>query len=286
MSARYVIAIGAQKCASSWLHAVLATATGVTAATEKEIDFFSYHFDRGYDWYAAQFAGDGQRFECSPSYFHDPRAPQRVFDFAPDARIIALLRDPVDRAYSNHLHEVVKGHIGQISFAEGLENNPSYLEQCRYSKHLSAWKALFGDQLLCLITEDVVTKPEAAMDAIMRHLNLKNPPTTSILQERRNQSDIAKHPILRQVLRKGGDTLRHFGMEEQLIKLKNLSPIRQMLKGNSVSLNGVVAPPTPEDVDFIIQNLSEDLSQLAPLLGRKSLPWASWEKAQNLRLAV
>ncbi|MEO0913269.1 MAG: sulfotransferase, partial [Pseudomonadota bacterium] len=116
-----LIGIGAQKCASSWAHTALGAHPDITGSDPKEIDYFSYYFDRGHAWYEAHFPeGTAHRFEISPSYFHDPRAPERLAAYAPEAKILVLLRDPVERAFSNHLHEVAKGHIPAIPFAEGL----------------------------------------------------------------------------------------------------------------------------------------------------------------------
>ncbi|MEO1188983.1 MAG: sulfotransferase, partial [Pseudomonadota bacterium] len=101
-----VIGIGAQKCASSWLHAIAGSHPGIGTSDPKEVDFFSYYFDRGYRWYERHFeAAPGTRvcFENSPSYFHDPRAPGRVSAYNSGMKIIVLLRDPIKRAFSNHL---------------------------------------------------------------------------------------------------------------------------------------------------------------------------------------
>ena len=52
-----VIGIGAQKCASSWVHSVLGAHPQIAVSEPKEVDFFSYHFDRGYRWYEGHFGG-------------------------------------------------------------------------------------------------------------------------------------------------------------------------------------------------------------------------------------
>ena len=108
---------------TSWLHALAAAHPGVTASEPKELDFFSYHFDRGYRWYERHFAGPPGTptvgFECSPSYFLDPRAPERAAAYHPGLKIVVLLRDPVARAYSNHLHEIAKGHIAPVRLRRG-----------------------------------------------------------------------------------------------------------------------------------------------------------------------
>ena len=276
----YAIGIGAQKCASSWLHAVLSAHPHVAGSDPKEVDFFSYHFDHGYRWYEGHFGKGKVRFDNSPSYFHDPRAPRRVADFAPDAKIVLLLRDPVERAYSNHLHEVAKGHIPAIGFAEGMKNNPAYLEQSLYTKHVRQWQGVFGDQILCLLTEEIAKDPQGAADQVIAHLGLPHGQPTAILHEGRNVSDTARSPTLRKVLRRGGDSLRKMGLEEQLSHLKSWPLVRRILDRNAIPLRSIVPAMTAEERRFLIAQLSDDLRQLAPALGRETLPWASWVEMQ------
>src|SRR5262249_23883612 len=128
------LGLGAQKCASTWLHRIVAEHPQVAMPTVKELDFFSNHYDRGYRWYESQFPavdGDMRTGEVSPSYFHDIRVPARVRAYAPEMKLIVTLRDPVERALSNHRHEVRAGHIdgADLSFEAALESNPMYVEQ-------------------------------------------------------------------------------------------------------------------------------------------------------------
>ncbi|MEO1276930.1 MAG: sulfotransferase, partial [Pseudomonadota bacterium] len=141
MTERYAIGLGGQKCASSWVWEVLARHPDIAATPEKELDFFSYRHDRGTAWYAAQWSGPGLRLESSPSYLHDPRAPGRLARFAPDARLFVTLRDPVERAYSHHLHEIAKGHIAPMPFAEAIRANSDYLALGIYATALKRWQA-------------------------------------------------------------------------------------------------------------------------------------------------
>lgn len=283
---RYGIGIGVQKAASSWLHAVLSTHPEVAAAEAKELDFFSYYHDRGYRWYEGHFGAREVRFENSPSYFHDPRAPKRLAKFAPDARIVVLLRDPVERAFSNHLHEVAKGHIPPCSFTEGLRNNPDYLDQGRYSTHLGRWLEHFGDRVLCLITEELQEDPQHQADRLAQHLGIATGHRSRVMAERRNVSDLPRSPILRKVLRAGGDSLRRAGMEEQLARIKTLPPVRAILDGNARSVRQLVPAMTETERAEVIAVLEDELRQLPRLLGRTELPWDSWRQVASTRGAA
>jgi hypothetical protein len=75
----------------------------------KELHFFDRNFDRGLDWYAEQFAPrrkQEQWGETTPAYMYKERARNRLIKSLPDARIVMILRNPVDRAYSHYWHDV------------------------------------------------------------------------------------------------------------------------------------------------------------------------------------
>lgn len=274
------IGIGAQKCASSWIHAVLAAHPQASVAREKELDFFSYYYDRGYRWYESLFDANSPavlHFENSPSYFHDPRTPERVRAYDPDMKILLLLRDPVERAYSNHLHEVIKGHIPNLSFEEGLANNPSYLDQSRYGTHLARWLDVFpAAQVKVMLAESIKADPAAEARKVYEFLGIDPEFTTGLLSERRNESDRARLPWLRNILRAQGDRLRRMGLEEQLMRVKKLPPVRKLLEANRVDVRQEVPAMRPDTRKRITDELSGEMQRLAGLIGREPVEWPSW----------
>ena len=154
------VGIGAQKCASTWLYDILADHPSVALGDDKELDFFSNYFDRGYQWYEERLADDATKLtgEVSPSYFHGVDVPARIFDYDPTMRLILFLRDPIERAMSNHKHEIRIGHLAgdDLSFERGLENNPSYIEQGLYGSHLARWLEFFPRQQIHIVSFDSV----------------------------------------------------------------------------------------------------------------------------------
>lgn len=272
-----IIGIGAQKCASTWVHAALGVHPQIGVSVPKEVDFFSYYFDRGYEWYETHFAQATLRpvrFEASPSYLHDPRAPERVYDYNPEIKILLMLRDPIDRAYSNHLHEVIKGHIGPISFAHGLANNPAYIEQGLYATHLARWLSVFPrKQILVLFAEDVKVNPGVAAQQLYAFAGVDKDFSSQVLQERRNVSDRARFPILRYLLRSGGTTLRKAGLEESLARLKRTGPVSRMMSANSLDIRQEIAPMDSASRSHLKTVFAPEMDVLIKLLGRDHLPW-------------
>ena len=119
-----LIVIGAAKCGTTSLHEYLDLHPEVAMSREKELDFFveEKHWGRGVEWYAAQFEDAPVRGESSPSYTAYPRyrgVPERIRRVVPDAKLVYLVRDPVERIVSHFVHrQVVRpGTLARFSSA-------------------------------------------------------------------------------------------------------------------------------------------------------------------------
>ncbi len=97
--------IGGQKCGTTALHQYLTLHPQVKAATPKELHYFSCdnRFYKGIEYYHSFFPethGGEITFEASPSYLAKTVAAERIYEYNPNIKIIVLIRDPVERAYS------------------------------------------------------------------------------------------------------------------------------------------------------------------------------------------
>lgn len=278
-----VVGIGAQKCASSWVHSVLGAHPQIGVSDPKELDFFSYYFDRGYRWYESHFRDMAHlraRCDTSPSYFYDPRAAERVWAYRKDMKIIALLRDPVSRAYSNHLHEILKGHTPHRNFEDAILENPTYVDQGRYHTHLKRWFDVFGpDQILVLIAEEISADPAAAAELLYDFVGVDTTFVSAVAFEARNTSDRARSPGLRRALRSGGDLMRRTGLEEHLARIKSVGAVDRLLRMNSVDIRAEVPPMTEAARRQLTESFLPEMKALAGLLERDAFPWPTWEAA-------
>ena len=109
------VIIGAQKAGTTSLWRYLVEHPQIVGPTEKEIHFFDARFDRGARWYRARFPlraslrrGARLTFEASPYYLAHPFVPARVRAMLPDAKLVVLLRDPVERAWSHYRDNVAR----------------------------------------------------------------------------------------------------------------------------------------------------------------------------------
>ncbi|HEV2894458.1 MAG TPA: sulfotransferase, partial [Actinomycetota bacterium] len=132
--------IGAQRAGTTSLHRYLIQHPGVrTTLRTKGVHFFDTAYGRGMSWYASRFPTkltawyvarrhgvELRTGEASPYYLFHPHVPARVAEHLPQVRLIALLRDPVGRAYSHYQHEVARG-FETLSFEEAIEAEPARL---------------------------------------------------------------------------------------------------------------------------------------------------------------
>ena len=191
------LVIGAQKAGTTALYAYLRWHPGITGPSWKEVSFFDRHWWRGEAWYRGQFplrAGGRLVGEASPSYLFHPLAPERARSLVPGAKLIALVRNPVDRAYSQYQHEVALGReplsfedalaaederlVGEV---ERLIADPrafsrawwdhTYTARGRYAEQLERWPEAFpSEQLLVVRTEDLGERPAETYASILAFL--------------------------------------------------------------------------------------------------------------------
>jgi hypothetical protein len=194
--------IGGKKCGTSSLYHLLTRHPCVEPAATKELHFFSLFFDRGIEWYRRCFPTprwkDGRKTitgEATP-YITRQHTPERVAGVIPQARLIALLRNPVDRAYSDFQHEAREGletrtfeeaigadkkarPLGKENEASegegptGLDDKSRYLYRGLYVDQLKRWSTFFSDeQLLVLKSEDFFERPQETLKVVLTFLDL------------------------------------------------------------------------------------------------------------------
>lgn len=120
--------VGAQKSATSWLYYCLRDHPAIHIPSEKRENIYlggDRHWKHGTDWYF-QHVGepiDGQRVgDVSVDYLFDPRSAETVEEIAPDARIVAVLRDPVERAISAYYWHLRRGNVSNLDLSAGLKS--------------------------------------------------------------------------------------------------------------------------------------------------------------------
>jgi hypothetical protein len=201
--------IGTQRGGTTSLYSYLIDRPGVGPASVKELHFFDKKFHKGPSWYRAHFPTSIQKYsfeltrkqifvtgEASAYYIFHPHAPKRVAKVLPQVKLIVLLRNPVDRAYSQYNFEVELGRE-TLSFEDALEREEerigketeklladehyasfdhsrySYLARGIYVDQLQCWMSFFPPaQFLLLKSEEFYADPVAVLEQTSKFLNL------------------------------------------------------------------------------------------------------------------
>ncbi len=173
------IGLGAQKAGTSWVYACLYEHPEIHAPI-KELHFFSRdRFGKGDQWYESHFdrREAGQKVgEFSTSYLYSKEAPSRIAGMYPNAKMIAIVRNPIKRAHSHYYNMLKAGLIPKTTtFTQFKESDDSVLGQGLYTKQLYRYLQYFSKrQLLILVYEDIEKDPAAFMKQIYEHLELED----------------------------------------------------------------------------------------------------------------
>lgn len=152
MPADFLI-IGAQRCATGWIAAVLGEHPDVYVPAT-EVRYFDQHYDRGGEWWESCITPDKpvQIYgEKTANYLYHPDVPRRIHQTCPDVKLICCLRDPLDRMYSQYL---LRKRTDQISscrrFIEEITSDREYIERGLYFRQLRRYFRYFSSDQMCI----------------------------------------------------------------------------------------------------------------------------------------
>jgi len=168
------LVLGPPRTGTTWLYDVLSSRALLPGPT-KETRFFDLHFERGIDWYLDHFPKNPGKLavgEIAPTYFASPEACARILSVVPDARLVIIFRNPVQRLVSLFRLKRAYG-LHAWSFDQALENDPELLESSLYASHLKMWQSCFSrEQLSINFFEDFTEDPQAFVDRICRFVGI------------------------------------------------------------------------------------------------------------------
>jgi len=275
------IGIGVQRAATTWVFRCLEehpSVRGALVANDKELNFFNHDFYKGYHWYHAQFEfGPWKTGEFSVLYFCDNNVPERIHHYNPDIKLLLCLRNPVDRAFSHHLHEIMRNRLPKnlYGFSDALKHNPSYIEMGRYATQLEHYLKLFTlSQIHVILLDDITSKPATVMRNLFRFLEVDDKFSPSLLEKRVNISHKYKSRILDNLMRHAPRIIEEIlgNRLYNAIKLSKLPPLIRSFNEaefpksitNSLSL---------EERKYLCEIFSEENRRLADYIKRDLSNW-------------
>lgn len=177
------LGIGAQKAGTTWLHCNLKAHPNIFLPDEKELHFFDKpsKVAQGIDSYANYFYGTTEkvRGEITPAYSILPVDRIRfIQEQMPNVRLVLLLRNPIDRAWSHALMALVRkkkrkyNEVSDVEFIDHFRNRES-VERGDYAMIIKNWLRVFrDDQLFVGIFDDIAQRPRVLLSSIFKHLEV------------------------------------------------------------------------------------------------------------------
>ena len=204
------ILVGAQRAGTTSLYRALMSHPLIHSANyHKGVNYFDVNYHRDFAWYQGHFptashvrranrsvAGEPITFEASGYYMFHPCAPERMAHHLPDVRILAMLRDPVERAFSAYKHELARGFETE-SFERALDlederlagqaermladpgyqsfshRHHAYLRRGQYAEQLRRLGEYFpAEQIHAVDSESFFEHPETTFTGLLEFLGL------------------------------------------------------------------------------------------------------------------
>lgn len=265
------VIIGATKAATTWLSYNLGAHPEVFLPSQ-ELHYFSRFHDQGEDWYRAHFGGARSNQligEKSASYLPHPETPERLRQLLPRARLIAQLRNPIERAYSDYCMHYRRGEVS-TDIARHLDPErtpiPRLLEDGFYHRHLTNFLRVFpSGQIKILLYDDIRRRPAEIFRDVCGYLGIDDAVAPQAVERRVKDKDIPVVPP---------------GARRALAPLKELvAPWRETRAFGA--LRSLIArrlqypPLTPELRERLAAHYAADVARLSELLGRDLSMWTA-----------
>lgn len=214
--------------------------------------------------------------EASTVYLSDLKAPQRIKHYLPEVKLIAILRDPAERAFSSYVHLVRDGYEN-LSFAEAIEAEPSrikekwqplwyYKERGFYYEQLQRYFAIFKpEQIKIYLYKELAADSTAVIQELTRFLGVNDTFTPDLT--RKNVSGIPKNRFLQNLFTKDNPI-------KSVVKPLLPKSLRQSVLQNVTKSNlGTKPTLSPQMRQKLIAIYREDILKLQELIQKDLSEW-------------
>lgn len=285
--------VGAAKAGTTALHKYLEQHPQIYMTPTKETNFFAFESQEinfqgvgdealkdfsitDLETYKAQFAGvtnEKALGEACPSYLYYPQAANRIKQYIPQARLIVILRNPVDRAYANFLHTVRDDREPHQNFALALQDELTriannwewfwhYIQLGYYGAQLKRYYEIFApSQIKVYLYEDLKENPVALLQNIFCFIEVDDTFVPNMAL-RPNKSGMPKNKLFHQLLTKPNPV-------KTLLKPLFTAKIRQKIQHQNLNTPQIA----PEVRQQLIDLYRPDILKCQDLINRDLSAW-------------
>lgn len=194
MSRVNLFIIGTQKSGTSWLYYLLDSHPEIFMCTEKELYYFGKDYPANLEAYHAHFPfGESYRYfgEATPTYYRQTAIAEKLIEYNPEAKCLAIMRDPIDRLCSEFYYYKQLGLLSESLTIDNLtaSNTRALRESSHYEETLPSFEEKFGPcRFKTLSLEDSVKDVHTMWDQLQTFLGVTKVPVPAIAERPSNST--------------------------------------------------------------------------------------------------
>jgi len=261
--------LGPGKSGSTWFHEVLSLHPQVYLSDAKDLYYFSRYYDRGPQWYRAQFAGAGPQHrvvgEVCPDYLLSPGIGDRIHRCLGDrVKLMVTLRDPTERAFSSYLY-LRKHGLAAPTFRETIRAEPMLLDEGRYGSKLAGLEThCRRESIHVAVFDDLQHDPQQFLDDTTDWLGIERLQLDPTLREARLPASRARLLPLAKVAQRGAEFLRRHDGAHLVGRVKR-SPLVQ--RALYTPLGDDRPTLSPDDAAYVRAELESEIGTVEQQFG-------------------
>lgn len=262
--------VGPPRTGTSWLHHVLQPHTCLPRV--KETRFFDERFHRGVAWYRGNYPdSDLPMGEIGPTYFASPTARQHIAELVPDAKVVCIFRNPVDRIRS---HYRLKRAYAMIpwGFEEALVKDSELMESSKYATYLKSWQQTFGEEnVSALLYDDLKDNPQFFVDQLADFIGISRFRLAPSQASRVHSSEPLTQPRSYYRTRSAGFLADWFKAHrfDRLVAAAKRSSLKTWFLGGGANFTEM----SPQVVSNLYEQCRPEVEELENMLGRDLGEW-------------
>jgi hypothetical protein len=264
--------VGAAKCGSTWFFKALEAHPQVFVPPAKDIYYFDQHYERGIASYESFFeeAGSARAIgEVSHNYLYSREALDRINGDLPDVKLIACIRDPIERAWSAYLFMRRNG-TAEKDFRETLEANKNIMERGRYAAFIARCFEQFGrDRVKVFLFDELQANPGDLTRALYAFIGVDDTFLHKDADKKVLPASKARFPFLARGVKKGARVVRKLGFPGLVGRVKGgrlSSWLYEPLENNDIRI-------TEDDRSWLYDYFRDDVRALEETLGADLNAW-------------
>lgn len=270
---------GAPKAGTTALHHLLKQHPDIYMSREKETDFFQHNYTNGLNWFEQFFSdhhGEKAIGEVSPGNMIHPEAPKRIAEVIPDTKLIFMLRNPIQRAFSQYLYGIYLGMDNPNESFSEMIRDPNHewgsriVELGMYYEQLQRFAQYFPrDRMLILLYEDFVSNPQQVLSHIFEFLGVD--PSFEPEQKKHNATKYPKNMTVYRTLYRLWNPIKQGLGQSYLVRTQK---IRARLRDFLYQKQKQTPPQLPStDYQYLVTIYRESIQNLSAYLHRDLSSW-------------